>query len=40
VLSRFTGRSRVYSAVRQLLFAVIPAAITFAIGRAVGVSAA
>ena len=40
VLSRFTGRGRVYSAIRQLLFAVIPAAITFAIGRAVGVSAA
>jgi VIT1/CCC1 family predicted Fe2+/Mn2+ transporter len=40
VLSRFTGRSKFYSALRQLLFAVIPAAITFAIGRAVGVSAA
>src|SRR4051812_18859895 len=40
VLARFTGRSRFYSALRQLLFAVIPAVITFGIGKAVGVSAA
>ena len=40
VLSLFTGRSRFYSALRQLLFAVIPALITFGIGKAVGVSTA
>jgi VIT1/CCC1 family predicted Fe2+/Mn2+ transporter len=37
VLARFTGRSRLFSASRQLLFSMVPAAITFAIGKAVGV---
>ena len=39
LLSRFTGRSSVRSALRQLLFAGVPAAVTFAIGSAVGVVA-
>jgi VIT1/CCC1 family predicted Fe2+/Mn2+ transporter len=37
VLARFTGRSRLFTASRQLAFAVVPAAITFGIGTAVGV---
>ena len=37
-LARFTGRSMVRSAGRQLLFSAVPAAITYAIGSAVGVS--
>jgi VIT1/CCC1 family predicted Fe2+/Mn2+ transporter len=37
VLARFTGRSRLFSASRQLLFSMVPAAITFGIGTAVGV---
>ncbi len=36
-LARFTGRSPVRSAARQLAIAVIAAGITFAIGKAVGV---
>jgi vacuolar iron transporter family protein len=35
----FTGRSRPLSAVRQLAFAVVAAAVAFGVGRAVGVSA-
>jgi VIT1/CCC1 family predicted Fe2+/Mn2+ transporter len=38
LLARFTGRSMVRSAVRQLLFSAIPAAATYAIGAAVGVT--
>ncbi len=38
LLARFTGRPMGLSAARQLLFSAIPAAITFAIGSAVGVS--
>ena len=37
-LAAFTGRSTVRSAVRQLLFAAAPAAVTYAVGSAVGVS--
>jgi vacuolar iron transporter family protein len=37
-LSRFTGRSVVRSAVRQLLFVVVPAAFVYGIGSAVGVA--
>jgi len=37
LLARFTGRSRLYTASRQLLFSMVPAAITYAIGTAVGV---
>jgi len=37
-LARFTGRPIVRSAGRQLLFSAVPAAITYAIGSAVGVS--
>ncbi|HEV3495077.1 MAG TPA: VIT1/CCC1 transporter family protein [Actinomycetes bacterium] len=37
-LARFTGRSMVRSAGRQLVFSAVPAAITYAIGSAVGVS--
>lgn len=36
----FTGRSRVLSAMRQLAFATVAAAVAFAVGRAVGVTAA
>ena len=36
VIGRFTGRARWRSAVRQLLFAAVPAALTFGIGSAVG----
>lgn len=39
LLSRFTGRSSVRSAGRQLLFAGVPAAITYTVGSAVGVVA-
>jgi VIT1/CCC1 family predicted Fe2+/Mn2+ transporter len=38
LLARFTGRPMARSALRQLLFSAIPAAMTFAIGNAVGVS--
>ena len=38
LLARFTGRSVVRSSSRQLFFTAIPAAITFALGAAVGVS--
>jgi VIT1/CCC1 family predicted Fe2+/Mn2+ transporter len=37
LLARFTGRSRLYTASRQLVFATVPAAITYGIGTAVGV---
>jgi len=37
-LARFTGRSAVRSASRQLLFTAVPAVITYALGAAVGVS--
>jgi len=37
-LARFTGRSTVRSAFRQLLFTAVPAVITYALGAAVGVS--
>ncbi|MCU1463896.1 MAG: protein of unknown function transrane [Acidimicrobiales bacterium] len=36
VIGRFTGRRQLWSAVRQLLFAAVPAALTFGIGSAVG----
>lgn len=38
LLARFTGRSTVRSAARQLLFSAVPAAATYALGSAVGVS--
>ena len=38
LLARFTGRSMVRSAARQLLFSAVPAAATYALGAAVGVS--
>ena len=37
LLARFTGRSVVRSAMRQLTWSAVPAAITYAIGSAVGV---
>ena len=37
-LARFTERAMAPSALRQLAFAAVPAALTYAIGRAVGVS--
>jgi len=37
-LARFTGRSTVRSALRQLLFTAVPAVITYALGAAAGVS--
>jgi VIT1/CCC1 family predicted Fe2+/Mn2+ transporter len=37
LLARFTGRSRVSTAVRQVVIASVCAAVTFAIGKAVGV---
>jgi VIT1/CCC1 family predicted Fe2+/Mn2+ transporter len=37
LLARFTGRSRSYTASRQLAFAMVPAGITYAIGTAIGV---
>ena len=36
-LGRFTGRSRLSTALRQLAFVAVPAAVTFGIGSAVGV---
>ena len=39
LLSRFTGRSAVKSASRQLAFAAVAAAVTYGIGSAVGVAA-
>lgn len=38
LLARFTGRPTLLSAFRQLFFTAVPAAITFALGAAVGVS--
>jgi len=38
LLARFTGRPMGRSAARQLLFSAVPAAATFALGAAVGVS--
>ena len=38
LLARFTGRPVALSAARQLLFSAVPAAITFAIGTAAGVT--
>lgn len=38
LLARFTGRSMVRSAARQLLFSAVPAAATYALGAAVGVT--
>jgi VIT1/CCC1 family predicted Fe2+/Mn2+ transporter len=37
-LATFTGRSAVRSALRQLLFAAVPAAVTYAIGSLVGIN--
>lgn len=37
-LATFTGRSTVRSALRQLLFTAVPAALTYALGAAAGVS--
>jgi VIT1/CCC1 family predicted Fe2+/Mn2+ transporter len=37
LLARFTGRSRLYTASRQLAFAMVPAAITYGVGTAVGI---
>jgi len=37
LLARFTGRSMTWSALRQLFFTAVPAAITYALGAAVGV---
>jgi VIT1/CCC1 family predicted Fe2+/Mn2+ transporter len=37
-LAKFTGRPVSLSAGRQLLFSAVPAAITYAIGSAVGVT--
>jgi VIT1/CCC1 family predicted Fe2+/Mn2+ transporter len=37
LVARSTGRPRLRAAVRQVLFTLVPAAITFAIGRALGV---
>jgi VIT1/CCC1 family predicted Fe2+/Mn2+ transporter len=39
-LARFTGRSIIFSAVRQLLICTVAAGVTYAIGKAVGVSGA
>ncbi|MHB8669580.1 MAG: VIT1/CCC1 transporter family protein [Acidimicrobiales bacterium] len=36
-LARFTGRSRIRTALRQLLIAALAATVTFGVGRAVGV---
>ncbi len=36
--SLFTGRGMLYSALRQLLFGAIAAALTFGVGRLIGVS--
>ncbi|HEX2191752.1 MAG TPA: VIT1/CCC1 transporter family protein [Acidimicrobiales bacterium] len=40
LLARFTGRSVARSAFRQLMWSAVPAAVTYAIGSAVGVGAA
>ena len=40
IVSRFTERNRVATVVRQIAFTAIPAAITYAVGSAVGVSGA
>ena len=40
VVSRFTERKRTATVVRQIAFTAIPAAITFAVGSAVGISGA
>ncbi|HWC12551.1 MAG TPA: VIT1/CCC1 transporter family protein [Acidimicrobiales bacterium] len=40
LLARFTGRSVARSAFRQLIWSAVPAAVTYAIGSAVGVGAA
>ena len=37
LLARFTGRSRLFTASRQLAFSMVPAAITYGIGTAIGV---
>lgn len=37
VLARFTGRSRTFSAARQLAIAVVAAGVTFLVGKAVGI---
>jgi VIT1/CCC1 family predicted Fe2+/Mn2+ transporter len=39
-LARFTGRAVVYSALRQLAISAVAAAVTYSIGRAVGISGA
>jgi VIT1/CCC1 family predicted Fe2+/Mn2+ transporter len=39
-LARFTGRAVVYSALRQLGISAVAAAVTYSIGRAVGISGA
>ena len=36
-LARFTGRSALWSATRQVLIAIVAAGVTYAVGRAVGV---
>jgi VIT1/CCC1 family predicted Fe2+/Mn2+ transporter len=40
IVSRYTERNRVQTIVRQIAFTAIPAAITYAIGSALGVSTA
>ena len=40
IVSRFTERNRVQTILRQIAFTAVPAAITYAIGSALGVSAA
>jgi VIT1/CCC1 family predicted Fe2+/Mn2+ transporter len=40
LLARFTGRSRLYTATRQFVFAMVPAAVTYGIGTAIGVGVA
>jgi len=37
LLARFTGRSRLYTASRQLVFSMVPAGLTYAVGTAIGV---
>jgi VIT1/CCC1 family predicted Fe2+/Mn2+ transporter len=39
VIAQFTGRSRVRTATRQLLLATVAAAVTFGVGRGIGVQA-
>ena len=38
LLGRFTGRSKVFSALRQLGVAVLAASVTYGVGRLVGAS--